>query len=96
MVNPQLEATGIKNSVLEPMGGCHTVVMSVAIAKGIRVKDRVTGLVCESDEDFVDAIRFGLQSPQVCAEIGQQAKVYVQGNFSWESYASQITGTVTS
>ena len=94
LVNPQQVATGIKNSVLEPMTGGHLAIVSDAIAKGIEVEDGVHARVCETDIEFREAIVESLENPTVCFEIGQRGARYVLDRFTWDSYADDLFSEV--
>jgi glycosyltransferase involved in cell wall biosynthesis len=82
-VAPIVSGTGIKTKVLEAMAAGVPVVTTPQGVSGLEVEHRRHCFVCERPADFPTAIR-ALADPALCAELGANARRYVEENFSPE------------
>jgi glycosyltransferase involved in cell wall biosynthesis len=82
-VAPIVSGTGIKTKVLEAMAAGVPVLATAEAVSGLDVEDRRHCLICRRGADFPAAMR-ALADPALGARLGENARRYVQENFSPE------------
>jgi glycosyltransferase involved in cell wall biosynthesis len=92
-VAPIVSGTGIKTKVLEAMAAGVPVVTTPQGVSGLEVEHRRHCFVCERPADFPTAIR-ALADPALCAELGANARRYVEQNFSPEVLRRRWAGVL--
>ncbi len=88
-VSPIMYGTGIKNNVLQAMAMGIPVLTTPLIADPIRIIHNDTGIVAKRDSAFLEAIETALENPSLLDKIGENGRLHVEKNFSWEHVASR-------
>lgn len=87
IVNPQQVASGMKNSVIEPMSGGLVAIVSPPISDGLGTTHKENIIVADSDVEFVCAISETLQNSGLLAKVGLAGRQFIINRFSWCRYA---------
>ena len=83
-------AKGIQNKILEAMAMGIPVVATTAANAGIEARDKHQILVADSPEDFARSVLMLLKDPQLRKTIADNARQFVQENFSWDKNLSKL------
>ena len=81
---------GIQNKILEAMAMGIPVVATAAANTGIEARDKHQILVADSPEDFARSVLMLLKDPQLRKTIADNARQFVQENFSWDKNLSRL------
>ncbi len=92
VVAPLRVARGIQNKILEAMAMQQPVVTVTSCADAIGATREQGLLRADSPADFVQALQSLLDAPAETAALGRQARVYVEGAFSWHAHLQKIDG----
>ncbi|HUQ76738.1 MAG TPA: glycosyltransferase family 4 protein [Burkholderiales bacterium] len=92
-VAPIVSGTGIKTKVLEAMAAGVPVITTAEGVSGLQVKHERECLVCERPSDFAAAMR-ALSDRALAAHLSQNARSYVQENFSPEVLRRRWAGVM--
>lgn len=82
-VFPLWKGTGVKNKVLEAMYARRPIVASPIAVEGVEGLPGRDLLVCETQQDFVQAALHLLRSPVIRKDLGESAHRLVTDKFSW-------------
>ncbi len=91
-VAPMFIGTGMQNKLLEAMAmglPCITTSLANDAIKGIHGTHI---FVADTRDEFIQTIQELLENEELRTEIGQNAKDYVQQNFSWEVSTRKLVG----
>ena len=83
-------AKGIQNKILEAMAMGIPVVATPAANAGIEARDKHQILVADSPEDFARSVLMLLKDPQLRKTVADNARQFVQDNFSWDKNLSKL------
>jgi glycosyltransferase involved in cell wall biosynthesis len=83
-------AKGIQNKILEAMAMGIPVVATPAANAGIEARDKRQILLADSPEDFARAVLMLLKDSQLRKTIADNARQFVQDNFSWDKNLSKL------
>ena len=89
-ITPMISGTGIKNKILEAMSMNLAVVSTSTGISGISAEDNVEFLLADSDEDFADRIISLVDDKSLRENIGDNARVFVENNYSWSNSMDKI------
>jgi len=89
-VVPLRMAKGIQNKILEAMAMGIPVVATTAANTGINARDKHQILVADSPDDFAKAVVTLLKDTQLRQTIADNARQFVQENFSWDKNLSKL------
>jgi sugar transferase (PEP-CTERM/EpsH1 system associated) len=89
-VVPLRIAKGIQNKILEAMAMGIPVVATTAANAGIKARDKHQILVANSPEDFARSVLMLLKDSQLRQTIADNARQFVQENFSWSKNLSKL------
>jgi polysaccharide biosynthesis protein PslH len=92
-VAPIVSGTGIKTKVLEAMGAGVPVLATAEAVSGLDVEHGRHCLICPRGADFPAAMR-ALADPALAAHLSENARRYVQENFSPEVLRRRWAGVV--
>lgn len=81
---------GTRLKIFEAMAMGKPVISTSIGAEGLPVRDGAELLIADEPEAFAHAVIRVLTDQTLAREIGQQARVTVSGNFSWESAAASF------
>ena len=84
-VFPFVSGTGIKNKVLEGAALERSLLVSPLATNGLRVTDAPPWRVCESPEQWRDALLEHWDNPEAARQAGRAARAWVEQNHSWPS-----------
>jgi sugar transferase (PEP-CTERM/EpsH1 system associated) len=90
VVAPLRVARGIQNKILEAMAMQQPVVTVTSCADAIGATAEQGVLRADAPEEFVQALQLLLESPAKAAEMGRQARSYVEHACSWQAHLSTI------
>jgi glycosyltransferase involved in cell wall biosynthesis len=80
-VAPIVSGTGIKVKVLQAMAVGVPVIATASAVRGLEVEHKRDCYICHAPEDFTAGIRY-LSNPVAAADMGDNARHYVDANFS--------------
>ncbi len=83
-VAPIFTGSGTRLKILEYLAAAKPVVSSLKAAEGISVKDKKNVIIAEEAGQFIEAIFYLLENPEVASKIGQEGKRVVEENYSWQ------------
>lgn len=87
VIAPMQTGGGIQNKVLEAMAlGKVNLVSSKAAAPISNAVDGRDLLVCDTLEQYKRAYRKLQEKPELCDQIGKNAKEFIHAHFTWEQY----------
>jgi sugar transferase (PEP-CTERM/EpsH1 system associated) len=93
-VVPLRIAKGIQNKILEAMAMGIPVVATTAANAGIEARDKREILVADSPEAFASSVLMLLKDPQLRKTIADNARHFVQDNFSWDKNLSRLDALI--
>lgn len=73
-VVPLLAGSGIRVKIIEAMALGKVVITTAVGASGIDYADGVNLLIADTPQQFVDQVRRCIESPELCCEIGRNAR----------------------
>ena len=94
-VVPLRLAKGIQNKILEAMAMGIPVVATTAANAGIKARDKHQILVADSPEDFARSVLMLLKDPHLRKTIADNARQFVQENFSWGRNLGKLDELIT-
>jgi sugar transferase (PEP-CTERM/EpsH1 system associated) len=89
-VVPLRIAKGVQNKILEAMAMGVPVVATTAANTGIEAQDKHQILVADNPEDFARSVLMLLKEPEIRKTIADNARRFVQDNFSWDQNLSKL------
>ena len=98
VVAPLRVARGIQNKILEAMAMQQAVITVNSCADAIGATAAEGLLRAETPDEFVQALQPLLDTPDRAAQLGLQARAYVEKGFSWQAHLSgidQCLGNIT-
>ncbi len=91
-VVPLVYGAGVQNKVLEAMACATPVVMSGRAASGLEVVPGTEAFVANEPGAFAAAVCSLLDSPDLCRQMGEAGRAYVQRRHDWDRLAAQLEG----
>jgi sugar transferase (PEP-CTERM/EpsH1 system associated) len=83
-------ARGLQNKVLEAMAAARPVVLTSAAAAGIEATDGEHYIVADGAEATTAAVVSLLDNPGLRADMGQQARAFVERRFDWDREMARL------
>ena len=90
VVAPLRVARGIQNKILEAMAMQQPVITVTSCADAIGATAEQGVLRADTSEEFIQALQSLLESSARVAELGRQARSYVEHSCSWQAHLSTI------
>lgn len=87
---PMMIGTGMQNKLLEAMAMGLPCITTELANNAIGGKHNKEVLVCNSTSEMLQAIESLLDSPEKREEIGNNGRLFVQQNYSWESAVKKL------
>ena len=93
-VAPIFTGSGTRLKILEYFAAAKPVVSSLKAAEGISVKDKENVMIAEEAGQFIEAISYLLENPEVARKMGQEARRIVEENYSWQKIMQDFNKTL--
>ncbi len=90
-VAPIRSGSGTRVKLLEYMAAERPIVSTTKGAEGLGAISGRHLLIADSDKDFVDGIIRLMRDPDLSANLGRQARLFVRDHFSWPAIADGLT-----
>ncbi len=78
MFVPLLSGSGVRVKIIEGMALGKTIISTSIGAEGINYTDGENMLIADTPEEFVDKFRLCILNPQLCAQIGKNARTLIE------------------
>lgn len=91
VVAPLRMGSGTKLKILEAMSMAKPVVTTGIGAEGIGAVDGLEMLIRDDPRQFGEAVADCLNDPALAGRLGENARLLIRNNFSWEKSAGQLT-----
>jgi glycosyltransferase involved in cell wall biosynthesis len=88
-VMPFLSGSGLKNKMLESAAMGRATLCSKAALNGLRGDSRAAFVLCDTPDEWVDAMVRLWAAPGQRARIGAGARAWVEGNHTWRRAAQE-------
>ncbi len=89
-ITPMVSGTGIKNKILEAMSMKLPVVSTSMGISGIDAEEDKEYLCADNNIEFKEKIIKLIKSPQLQLDIGNNARIFVENNYSWVTSMKKI------
>lgn len=89
-VAPLLLARGVQNKVLEAMAAGTPMLTTIPALTGIDAVPGRDALVCESGDDFAQAIGAMLDDPEAQSDMAASAMSYVRDHYGWGAKVARL------
>lgn len=90
LVAPLFSGSGIKIKVLEGMALGRVVVTTEIGTEGIPAQNGMHLLIANTDSEFEHQLRWCFENPTAAAEIGRQARMFIQQNFDVNEIGKKV------
>ena len=90
MVVPLLSGSGIRIKIIEAMSIGKTVIATTIAAEGIMYENGKNILIANTAEEFAEAIKYCVENPDKCKEIGQEAYKLIAERYSNDEVVRQL------
>jgi glycosyltransferase involved in cell wall biosynthesis len=90
MVAPCFSGSGMRLKLVEAMSHGRAVITTPIGAEGLNVKHDEQIIIAEEAVDFIQQIERLMKYPEICLEIGQNARIFVSENFNNLKLASKL------
>lgn len=90
VIVPLLSGSGIRMKIIESMALGKCVITTSAGISGMKVQNGIHFLLADSPEDFAELILSTLKKPELIRNIGQNAQLFAQKNFSSDVMADHL------
>ena len=91
-VVPLLAGSGIRVKIIEAMALGKVVITTSVGASGIDCTDGVNLLIADTPRQFVDQVRRCIESPELCSEIGRNARGLILEKYGNEALTKRLLG----
>lgn len=91
MIVPILSGSGVRVKIIEGMALGKTIITTSIGAEGLSVENGKNILVADTPEEFVDAIAKCVNTPDICAILGENARNFVALNHNNEVITHHLT-----
>lgn len=95
-VAPLRIARGIQNKVLEALAMGRPTIVSPHALTGIGAPDTTPVIVADSAEEWIKACIEVLEDPAAATALGERARPFVRGRFSWAARLETLDGLLCS
>jgi len=82
MIVPLFSGSGIRIKIIEGMASDKPIITTEIGAEGIHYKNGKNILIAKTASDFLETMRFCIQNPDQCAEIGTNARRLIEAEHS--------------
>jgi len=93
-VAPIFTGSGTRLKILEYLAAAKPVVSSLKAAEGISVKDKENVIIAEGAGQFIEAISYLLENPEIARKIGQEGRRIVEENYPWQKIMQDFNKTL--
>jgi hypothetical protein len=90
MIVPLWSGSGIRIKIIEGLSLGKVIITTTVGASGIDVKHGRELFICDTVEEFLDAIRMLQSDPQKAAEISKNALTFAEQNYKSETLAQRV------
>jgi glycosyltransferase involved in cell wall biosynthesis len=90
MVVPLLSGSGIRIKIIEAMSIGKTVIATTIAAEGIMYEDKKNILIANTPQEFADAIKYCVENPAECKQIGEEAYKLISEKYSNDEVVNQL------
>lgn len=90
MVVPLLSGSGIRIKIIEAMSIGKTVIATTIAAEGIMYENGKNIIIANTPEEFAEAIKYCVENPDKCKEIGQEAYKLIAEKYSNDEVVRQL------
>ena len=91
MIVPILSGSGVRVKIIEGMALGKTIITTSLGAEGLAVENGKNILVADTPEEFVEAIAKCVNTPDICAILGENARNFVALNHNNEVITKNLT-----
>jgi len=81
MFVPLLSGSGVRVKIIEGMALGKTIISTSVGAEGINYSDGKNILIADTPETFAERFRLCIEKPELCAEIGQNARNLIEKEY---------------
>jgi glycosyltransferase involved in cell wall biosynthesis len=90
MVVPLLSGSGIRIKIIEAMSIGKTVIATTIAAEGIMYENGKNIIIANTAEEFAEAIKYCVENPDKCKEIGNEAYKLIAEKYSNDEVVNQL------
>lgn len=90
MVVPLLSGSGIRIKIIEAMSIGKTVIATTIAAEGIMYENGKNIIIANTPEEFAEAIKYCVENPDKCKEIGNEAYKLIAEKYSNDEVVNQL------
>ena len=94
VVAPILIVRGLPNKILEAMAMGRPVVAASACAEALDLRPEIDLVVATEAAQYLQKITALLTDPQRCSQLGESARVRMQGHYSWQAQLAPLSQTL--
>lgn len=94
-VAPMQTGGGIQNKILESMAlGQITITNNLGANPIIGAQDKKNILIANTVEEYAELIGALYHDKNVFKSVGEEARIFIRSNFSWDAYITQLNGSL--
>jgi polysaccharide biosynthesis protein PslH len=90
IIFPPIQGGGMRTRLLEAMAMAKPIVSDPSNLQGINAENKRDILIANNSEDFASSVLCLLNDRDFSYKLGYNARLYVEGNHSWETMADQF------
>lgn len=90
MLVPLFSGSGIRVKIVEGMSLGKCIISTSIGVKGINCTNKKNILIANTENEFIEAMRFCIQNPEMVEKIGNEAKKYSRENFSKKQITNKL------
>ncbi len=90
LIVPLLSGSGIRAKIIEGMALGKTIISTTVGAQGIKYQKNVDLLIADTVEEFCNCILRCAESPELCRQVGQQARILAEKEYEYKNCATEM------